>query len=153
MNSKQTTPVPELRHLNSLAKLMDAQFRIPGTSIRFGIDSLIGLVPGVGDLVSFFISCYLLSLAANKGASGFVQARMVVNIVIDAVVGAVPFLGDIFDVVFKANQRNMKLLQQHYGESRHRGSAKKVIVPVVIVLLGVFIGLIWVCYKVIVWIF
>lgn len=132
---------------------MDAQFRIPGTSIRFGVDSLIGLVPGVGDLVSFLISGYMLSVASKKGASGFVQARMVANIVIDAVVGAVPILGDIFDVVFKANQRNMRLLEQHYGEGKHQGSAKKVIVPVTILLLGVFSGLIWLCYKLIIWIF
>jgi len=132
---------------------MDAQFRIPGTSIRFGLDSLIGLVPGVGDLVSFFISGYMVSIAVKKGASGFVQARMLFNIVIDAVVGAVPILGDIFDVAFKANQRNMKLLQQHYGEGKHQGSSKKVIVPVVIVMIGVLVGLVWLFYKLISWVF
>ncbi|MDZ4795500.1 MAG: DUF4112 domain-containing protein [Bacteroidota bacterium] len=152
MKSRQTS-IPELRNLHSLAKFMDAQFRIPGTSIRFGLDSLIGLVPGVGDLVSFFISGYMVSIAVKKGASGFVQARMLFNIVIDAVVGAVPILGDIFDVAFKANQRNMKLLQQHYGEGKHQGSSKKVIVPVVIVMIGVLVGLVWLFYKLISWVF
>jgi hypothetical protein len=149
----QKEPPRGLKNLNALAKLMDAQFRIPGTDIRFGVDGVIGLIPGVGDFVSFLISSYLVSVAVNKGASGFVLARMVFNIVLDALVGAVPVLGDIFDVAFKANQRNMKLLQQHYTEGRHKGSAKKVIIPVVVVILAVLAGLVWLTYKMIVWMF
>ena len=132
---------------------MDAQFRIPGTNIRFGLDGIIGLIPGVGDFSSFLISAYLVSMAVNKGASGFVVARMLFNISVDALVGAVPILGDIFDVAFKANQRNMKLLKEHYTEGRHKGSAAKVIIPVVIVLLALLAGVLWLCYKVITWIF
>jgi NADH:ubiquinone oxidoreductase subunit 5 (subunit L)/multisubunit Na+/H+ antiporter MnhA subunit len=132
---------------------MDAQFRIPGTNIRFGLDALIGLVPGAGDFVSFLVSSYLVSNAISKGASGYVLSRMVLNIVVDALVGAIPVLGDIFDVAFKANQRNVKLLQQHYTEGRHQGSSKKVIIPVVIIMLALFAGIIWLIYKLIVWIF
>lgn len=142
-----------MRNLNALAKLMDAQFRIPGTNIRFGVDALIGLVPGVGDFASLLISGYMVSIAINKGASGFVLARMLLNVGIDTVVGAIPILGDIFDVAFKANQRNMKLLQQHYTEGRHRGSARKVIIPVVLVVLVILIGMGWLMYKIIVWLF
>lgn len=144
---------PGLRNLNALSKLMDAQFRIPGTNIRFGVDSLIGLVPGVGDFASFLISSYVVSIAVNKGASGFVLSRMILNIAIDALVGAIPILGDIFDVAFKANQRNMKLLQEHYTEGRHRGSSKKMIIPIILVVLFVLIGLGWLVYKIITWIF
>lgn len=122
---------------------MDAQFRIPGTSIRFGLDGIIGLVPGVGDFVSFLISGYIVSIAVNKGASGFVLARMLLNIVVDALVGAIPILGDIFDVVYKANQRNMQLLQEHYVDGKHQGSSMKVIIPIVLVLLAVLFGLGW----------
>jgi hypothetical protein len=142
-----------MQNLNRLAKLMDAQFRVPGTEIRFGMDAIIGLVPGVGDFISFLISSYMISTAVNKGASGFVLARMVLNVGIDAIIGAIPILGDIFDVAFRANQRNMRLLQQHYHEGRHQGSARRVVIPVVIALLGLFIGLIWLFYKLIVWIF
>ncbi|HUR66886.1 MAG TPA: DUF4112 domain-containing protein [Chitinophagaceae bacterium] len=152
MRSQQTAQ-PGLKNLDTLAKLMDAQFRIPGTNIRFGLDGLLGLIPGVGDFSSFLISIYIVSAAVNKGASGFVLARMLVNISLDALVGAVPLLGDIFDFAFKANQRNMKLLKEHYTEGRHQGSARKVIIPVVIVLLAVLAGIIWLCYKIIVWIF
>ncbi len=132
---------------------MDAQFKIPGTSIRFGLDGIIGLVPGVGDFISFLISGYIVSIAVNKGASGFVLARMLLNIVVDALVGAIPILGDIFDVVYKANQRNMQLLQEHYVEGKHQGSSMKVIIPVVVVLLAVLFGLGWLVYKTVVWLF
>ena len=132
---------------------MDAQFSIPNTKIRFGLDGIIGLIPGVGDLFSLGISGYLISSAMKNGASRFVVARMVLNSGVDAIIGAIPILGDIFDVAFKANMRNVRLLQQHYGEGRHQGSAKKVIIPVVIILLALFAGFIWLCYKTIVWLF
>lgn len=143
----------ELKGLEGLARLMDAQFRIPGTNIRFGVDGIIGLVPGVGYFFSFLISSYLLMMASNKGASGFVMARMTLNTVIDALIGAIPFAGDIFDIAFKANQRNVRLLQQHFGEGKHQGGSRKVIIPLVIVLLLVFVGLIWGLVKLFQWIF
>ncbi len=142
-----------LKSIRALSKLMDAQFRIPGTDIRFGFDGIIGLIPGVGDFVSFLISGYIVSTAAKKGASGFVVARMILNIVIDALVGAIPVLGDVFDVFYKANQRNVKLLEQHYEQGKHQGSAMKVVVPVVLVLLAMLVGLGWFIYKIMVWLF
>ncbi len=133
--------------IEKLAKLMDAQFKIPGTNIRFGLDSLIGLIPGVGDLSTFAVSGYMVWIMANNGASGFLLARMVLNILIDAIVGMIPLLGDIFDIAFKANIRNMKLMQEHYQEGRHKGSAWKVIIPVLIILFVIIIGIIWLTYK------
>ncbi len=137
-----------LKQLNYLAKLMDAQFRVPGTDFRFGLDGLIGLIPGAGDLSTFAVSGYMLWVMANNGASGLVLTRMTFNILIDAIVGAVPILGDLFDVAFKANMRNMRLMQQHYEEGRHNGSAWKFIVPVLIVVFLIIIALIWVTYKI-----
>ena len=119
-----------ISNLDLLAKLMDSQFTIPGTNIKFGLDSLIGLVPGAGDFATFLVSGYMVLVLAKNGASGFVLARMTLNILIDALVGSIPILGDIFDVAFKANQRNMKLMREHYIEGRHRGSAWKLILPV-----------------------
>jgi len=136
-----------LKQLNYLAKLMDAQFRVPGTNFRFGLDGIIGLIPGAGDLSTFAVSGYMLWIMANNGASGSVLARMTFNILIDAIVGAIPILGDLFDVAFKANMRNMRLMQQHYEEGRHRGSAWKIIVPVLIVVFLIIIAIIWVTYK------
>lgn len=132
---------------------MDAQFRIPGTKVRFGLDGILGLIPGAGDLISLVISGYLVSSAVKNGASGFVVARMVFNTAIDAIFGAIPILGDVFDIFYKANMRNVRLLQQHYGEGRHHGSANKVIIPVVIVLLALFAAMLWLFYKVVLWLF
>lgn len=146
-NTKAFEQNPALRRVESLAKLMDSQFSIPGTKFRFGFDGIIGLIPGAGDFSTFAVSSYMLWLMAHNGASGFVMARMVVNVFIDAVVGAIPFVGDLFDFAFKANMRNMRLMQQHYREGRHRGSAWKVIIPVLIILFCVVAAIVWVVWK------
>jgi hypothetical protein len=100
----------ELRRLESLADWLDTRFRIPGTSIRFGLDGLIGLVPGLGDLAMLAPAFYLIVRAALLGAPLHVQVRMLINTTLDLVIGAIPVLGDIFDVAFKANRRNTALL-------------------------------------------
>jgi hypothetical protein len=152
MQKKKNT-IPALKNLDALAKLMDSQFKIPGTNIKFGLDALIGLVPGAGDFATFLVSGYMITVLANNGASGFVLARMLLNVVIDSLVGAIPVLGDIFDVAFKANQRNMKLMQQHYVDGRHKGGAWKVIIPVLLLLL-ILVGLLaWLAYKLFVWLY
>jgi hypothetical protein len=152
MESKKET-APSLENLTLLAKLMDSQFRIPGTNIKFGLDALIGLVPGFGDFATFLISGYMITVLASNGASGFVLAQMVLNVIIDSVFGAIPVLGDIFDVAFKANQRNITLMQQHYIEGRHKGSAWKVIIPMLFILLIFIGGFAWLAYRVFVWLF
>lgn len=136
-----------LREIEFLAKLMDSRFRVPGTDIRFGLDAIIGLIPVAGDLSSLAVSGYMLFILAKNGASGFLLARMILNVLIDTVVGMVPFLGDLFDVAFKANIRNLRLMQEHYVEGRHRGSAWKLIVPVLIVLFLIVAGIMWLGYK------
>lgn len=138
-----------LREVTYLANLMDSRFRIPGTNFRFGLDGIIGLIPGAGDLSMFAISSYMLWIMARNGASGYVLARMVLNVLIDALIGAIPFVGDLFDFVFKANTRNLRLMQEHYEEGRHRGSAWKVIIPVLILLFLIIVGIIWLVYKLI----
>lgn len=132
---------------------MDARFRIPGTSIRFGFDALIGLIPGLGDLISLAISGYIVSAAGKMGASRNVMARMMLNSAVDAIIGAIPFLGDLFDVGFRANQRNVRLLQRHFNENRYRGGAAKVMVPAVIAVLLLFGLLIWGMVELVRWVF
>jgi hypothetical protein len=142
-----------LKGLERLAKLMDSQFRIPGTDFRFGLDGLIGLIPGAGDLSTFAVSGYMVLILAQNGASGYVLARMIVNILIDAIIGSVPLIGDLFDIAFKANMRNLRLMQEHYVEGRHRGSALRVVVPVLIIVLAIIVGLIWLVYKLLAYLF
>ncbi|HEY0041757.1 MAG TPA: DUF4112 domain-containing protein [Flavisolibacter sp.] len=148
MTRKQPAPLPKgLKGMDFIARWMDTKFLIPGTNFRFGLDGLLGLIPGVGDLSTFAVSGYLVLIMAQNGASGFVLARMIFNIVIDAALGAIPVVGDLFDFVHKANTKNMKLMQQYYTEGRHRGSAWKVIIPIVLVLFLILAGIFWLLYR------
>ena len=143
--AKQTQS--SLQSLETLARLMDAQFKIPGTEIRFGLDAVIGLIPGIGDLSTFAVSAYMVIVMARKGASGYLVARMILNIVIDAVIGSIPIIGDMFDVSFKANMKNLRLMKAHYVEGKYNGSALKVVIPVLIIVLLLICGLIYLVYK------
>ena len=148
MRKEQPAPLPrELKAMEALSKWMDARFRVPGTNFRFGLDGIIGLIPGVGDLSMFAVSGYIVLLMARNGASGFVLARMLLNIVVDAALGAIPLVGDLFDFVHKANLKNMRLMREYYVEGRHRGSAWKVIIPVLLVLLLILAGIIWLFWR------
>ena len=149
----QSTNQASLRNLDALARLMDSQFKIPGTNIRFGFDALIGLVPGVGDFSTFLVSGAMLMMLAKNGASGYILSRMVLNITLDALVGSIPVLGDIFDVAFKANQRNMRLMHEHYVEGRHKGGAWKLLIPLLVALLVVVGGIVWGSYELLSWLF
>jgi len=147
MVQKPAANNPQLRHLEVLAKLMDSQFKIPGTNFRFGLDAIIGLVPGAGDLTTFGISGFMLVIMARNGASGFVMARMILNVLIDTIIGSIPLIGDLFDFAFKSNTRNIRLMQEHYTEGRHRGGAWKVIVPMLILFIALFAAIVWLVYK------
>ena len=98
--------------LQWLAKLLDAQFRVPGTGIRFGLDALLGLVPVAGDAATALPALYLIGRAAGVGARKRVIAGMLLNTALDSTIGAIPLVGDLFDLVFKANIRNVRLLQR-----------------------------------------
>lgn len=106
-----------LRQVRFLARIMDEQFIIPGTNIRFGWDSILGLFPGVGDAITSAISLLIVHHAQQTGASRIVLARMLANIGVDFLVGAVPLVGDAFDFAWKANRKNAQLLEQHLRAS------------------------------------
>ncbi len=142
-----------LQQLDMVARLMDSQFKIPGTDIRFGLDAIIGLIPGLGDLSTFAISGYMIVIMSRNGASGYVMARMLLNVLVDTIFGMVPILGDIFDVAYKSNMRNIRLMREHYVEGRHRGGAWKVIVPLLLILGFIVVGSIWLLYKFFAWVF
>jgi hypothetical protein len=108
-----TSTQQSLERLEALAKLMDSAFLIPGTYVRMGLDGIIGLVPVVGDLVSGAISSYLIWEARRLGASRWVIGRMAANTLIDTTVGAIPIVGDAFDVLFRTNMKNLALLRKH----------------------------------------
>lgn len=103
----------KLRRLQALTRFLDEAFVIPGTNMRFGADGLIGLIPGAGDLVTTALSAYIVHQAVQMGVPRHVVARMLANIGIDLLVGAVPLLGDVFDFAWKANRKNLRLLTRH----------------------------------------
>lgn len=98
--------------LEALARLLDVAFILPGTKVRYGIDGLIGLIPVIGDLLTTAISLWIVREARALGAPAHVVARMLGNVALDGVVGLVPFAGDAFDVMFRANMRNMRILRR-----------------------------------------
>lgn len=107
-----------IRRVDQFARIMDSALRLPGTNIRVGVDSILGLVPGVGDAASLLISAYLIREAHKAGVSRKALLKMVGNLAVDSTLGAVPLAGDIFDVYFKANARNAKLLRRELESMR-----------------------------------
>ncbi|WP_309084202.1 DUF4112 domain-containing protein [Chelativorans sp.] len=113
----------QIAELDQLARLLDSRWRIPGTSIRFGADALAGLIPGVGDVASGAVSAYLLYRASRFGVPRSVMAVMIGNILLDTAVGSIPLAGSIFDVFFKANNRNIGHLRRHLERKSRRRPA------------------------------
>lgn len=103
----------QLAELDRVATWLDSRWRIPGTSWRFGLDAVAGLVPGLGDAAGGLVSAWLILRARQLGLPTHVLVRMVGNVAIDTLVGSVPLLGSVFDVAFKANRRNIRLLRNH----------------------------------------
>ena len=135
----------DIRRVQTLARTLDTAIRIPGTRIRFGLDSVVGLVPGAGDLVSSLMSGYIVLASARLGVPPWVVMRMILNLGVDTLVGSVPLVGDLFDVGFRANVRNAALLERHVAEPAAVRKSSKVAVMLavggVVVLAAVGVGL------------
>lgn len=117
-------PPPGLHRVEKLSRLLDEAFRIPGTRIRLGLDSLIGLIPGVGDVAGLLMGSYLVLEAHRLGAPGELKLRMARNVAVDALVGLVPVFGDLYDVAYRSNRRNVQMLLDHYRPPPVRAAAR-----------------------------
>jgi hypothetical protein len=124
---------PELERLKRLSRLLDSAIGIPGTRYRFGLDAIVGLVPGIGDAIGAIFSIYIVFQAARLGVPKLTLARMIGNVGVDTIVGEVPLLGDLFDVGFKSNIKNLSLIEQHV----HRPAAAKTQSRRVLLVLGI----------------
>lgn len=123
-----------------LARALDSAVRIPGTNVRFGLDAVLGLVPGLGDVAGAAMGSYLVLLGSRLGAPKPVLARMVLNIALDTLAGVVPVAGDLFDVAWKANTRNMALLERYIDRpvaTRKSSSAFMLVIVAALALLAV----------------
>jgi hypothetical protein len=142
MKSKPSAPVfyrrshPALNRIRFLSRLLDNAVRVPGTSFRVGFDPLLGLLPGAGDIASVLISVYIVLESLRFQLPKETLIRMISNLVTDTALGTIPIAGDMFDVVWKANARNLHLLETHLqNPNPSRAADRLFIVGVVIILL------------------
>lgn len=133
----------DLNNARALARVLDTAVGVPGTKLRIGLDAILGLIPGAGDAVSAALSGYIILAAARAGASKPVLLRMVGNVLLDTVIGAVPVLGDLFDVAFRSNARNVALLERHAVDpARVDSGSRRLGVVIVAVLVLVILGIV-----------
>lgn len=128
--------------LRRLANLLDSSIRLPG-GFRIGLDGLIGLIPGIGDLLGTLISSYIVAAAARRGTSYTTIATMVYNIAVETIIGAIPIVGDIFDFAWKANEKNIALLEAYESDPQrsNRKNRVKLIVPIAVLLLVIAVAI------------
>jgi hypothetical protein len=146
----KTRPIPNtpgMDWVERLARWMDSRFLIPGTNIRFGIDPLMSLFPIVGDLMTYIVSGMLIYTMHNEGASRKVVIKMILNSTLDAIIGAIPLVGTIFDIFYRANDRNVKLLKEHYLEGKHQGSGTGLLIVIAIVAIALVGSALYGVYK------
>ena len=151
--SKQVVLSGQLKWVERIASVMDDKFKIPGSNFRFGLDPILNLIPFAGDISGFLVSAALLYVMAKNGVSRKVLILMAINITVDAVIGAIPLLGQISDFYIKANTRNIKLLKEHYQEGKHTGSGNGIIAILLIVLLIVISVILYLSYIALHWLF
>jgi hypothetical protein len=148
--ARELTDADRAAGIRTLARMLDSAVRIPGTGIRFGAESIFGLIPVVGDIAGAALSGYIVLASARLGAPAPTIIRMMTNIGIDTIVGAVPVLGDMFDVGWRANMRNVELLEGHLGAPSGAKPANRwVTAAVLLALLLLAVGAIWLSVAII----
>jgi Domain of unknown function (DUF4112) len=125
INDKPLQPTVEFGWIDTFSSLLDNKFKVPFTEMRFGIDALIGLIPGVGDWVGLGISAVLVMAIMRRGVGVGMIFRMMWNILVDGMIGTIPLVGDIFDFRHKANRRNVEMLRQYYTDNPNPPDAKR----------------------------
>ncbi|WP_423147088.1 DUF4112 domain-containing protein [Rubrolithibacter danxiaensis] len=152
MNKNESLLNSKLKWVQRLSTLLDSQFKIPGTRFRFGLDPVLNLIPFAGNLPGTLMSVALFLTMLKYGVSRKVIILMLLNVVVDALIGSIPVLGQAFDFFFKANDRNISLLKKHYEERKYQGSGTGIIVIVVLVLAAFFTLFIYLIWKISEWI-
>jgi hypothetical protein len=152
--SKPASSVERIALARFLAELMDQRFTIPGTSIRFGLDPILGLIPGIGDALANIAGSAILLIAAQYRLPKIVLLRMGLNVAFNALIGAVPIFGDVFSIWFRSNIRNAQLLERHVSAERQTPAVGDwifvlaVILGIVLLLIGIFVVLVWLLKQV-----
>lgn len=144
---KRRTAPPSLQTFERVARLLDSKFEIPGTGIRFGLDPLLSLFPVIGDLITFAISGMLIYTMNNHGASRKVVVKMLLNAGLDTLIGAIPVVGTVFDVFYRSNERNIRLLREHYYEGKHQGSGTGLLIAILAIGLLILAAIVYGVWK------
>lgn len=143
-----------LRLARFLADLLDQRFTIPGTSIRIGLDPIISIIPGIGDLLANLTGSFIVIIAAQLGVPKIVLARMAINIAINTLLGAIPIFGDVISIWYRSNVKNVELLERHVGRQSKRADSKDwlfviaLIVGLLLLLGGIAVFGIWVVKQI-----
>jgi hypothetical protein len=144
---RQSSNDSSLKLVEDISRVLDSKFIIPGTNIRFGVDPILSLIPVLGDFITFMISAALIYTMHNQGASRKVVIKMMMNSTLDAVIGAIPLVGTFFDVFYRSNERNVRLLKEHYYEGKHQGSGNGILIVAVIACVLIIAAAFYGMYK------
>lgn len=144
---RSSSAPPAMQSVERITKLLDSKFEIPGTNIRFGLDPILSLMPVVGDLITLVISSMLIYTMHNHGASRKVVVKMMLNAGLDTVIGAIPLVGTVFDVFYRSNERNLRLLQEHYYEGKHQGSGTGLLIAIFVVAVLIVAAVVYGIWK------
>ncbi|MDP3469259.1 MAG: DUF4112 domain-containing protein [Daejeonella sp.] len=139
---------PKLNWAERVSYLMDEKFRVPGTNFRFGIDPLLNLIPVLGGVSGFVVSFVLVLTLARYGLSRKVLILMLLNIILDSTIGAIPIVGQIFDFAYKSNSRNIRLMKEYYEEGKHQGSGTGTLIWIIAILTICILIFVWVMWKI-----
>lgn len=152
-HSDNSEAIADLEKIRSLTKTMDTRFKVPGTSFTFGLDPILGLIPGAGDVFTFAISGFLVLLMARHKVKGQVLLLMLVNIGIDFLIGAIPVIGWIADFRLKANSRNFALLEKHYVEGKYQRGFGNTLALIFLILVAFIWLAVWGIIALFQWLF
>jgi Domain of unknown function (DUF4112) len=143
--TRRVLPTSTDEQLDHIAAILDDVFRVPGTNIRFGLDFLVGWIPGIGDAISGIASLVIIVAAWRRGAALLTLARMVTNVLLESLVGAIPVVGDAFHVAWKANRRNYRLLIREKNREMGESHAWRDVLFFLLILIG---GLLLICLPI-----
>lgn len=146
-----TSHINKLSRLRSISRLLDNAIAIPGTKIRLGLDPILGLLPGGGDTITGGISAYIVVEAARMGVPREVLGKMVGNILIDSVAGTIPVVGDLFDVGWKSNVKNIELLEKHLEIAETEKSNPLVVIGLILLLSLIVLGFAAIAFYTVTW--
>lgn len=135
-----------------MGRLLDTQFKIPGTNFRFGLDPILGMfIPYAGDLITYCISGVLIFYMARHGASGKLVVKMLLNVTLDLLIGGIPIAGELGDFILRANDRNITMYREYIEDGKHSGSGIGIIIAVLIALIAIPVVFTIIAFKALVW--